>query len=169
MPVVAFATGPQTGSTDVQSRSLVPGIEPGGERVGRAKPALLLVDCFAWMNDVVDAGTTADHQANVVSLKLSQEPDLNPGLLLNIASWQGEKTATANLWNATETQQHFAFHAGTLWAPAYVGIRVGAVQGGVDTVDWNVFLRYEQVEVEWMDWFIMWDFLDNVIDNSSNY
>ncbi len=61
------------------------------------------------------------------------------------------------------------FHAhGTIWAPRLVGWRT-LIGGTWTNYDFQIHIDYDVVEVPWMDWFIMWDFLDNVPDNDEEY
>ncbi len=98
MPVAYFDTGALTTSSDVGGRTLIPGVTPGGQFAGKNKPALLIRD--AWIEqvvDIVDAGVAADFERVMVFLKLSQELDLTPGLLLPVTNLVIQKTATAQL------------------------------------------------------------------------
>ncbi len=109
------------------------------------------------------------------SLKLSQEPDLDPGLLLPVYGFHHEMQqvdASGSVGQAFMASFKDLFHAqGTVWAPAYVGVQVNFSAGaaGLTTWDVDVHLDYEEVEFDWMDWFIHWDFLDNVKNNERQY
>jgi len=171
MPTAIFDTTGLTAGNEVigTQRSLIPGIEPGGSRAGRdLKPALLIVDCRASLQNLADAGTTTDFQTTSVFLKLSQEFGLIPGLELRIADATLAKTATANLWNSIQVQQQFRAQ-GTIWVPRNVGLFVEPGSGGIDTLDWVVELDYERIDIPFMDWFIGWDWLDNIVDNDREY
>ncbi len=169
MPTAFFDSGAITTSGDTVPRQLIPGIEPGGSRVGApTKPALQLRD--VWLEqivDIVDAGVTADFTRAMVFLKLSQESDLSPGLLLPIANIVLKKTTTAQLWNDIEIIHQGDKLAGQIFTPAYVGLRTELSFTG--TVRFIVGLRYERVDIDWMSWFLHWDFLDNITDNSTEY
>ena len=166
MPHKVWNTGAVTATSEIQGASLVPGIEPGGSRAGQAtKPALLLRDAWIVINDLQDSSTNDLDTLNV-ELKLSQELDLTPGLLLGIASVHAGVLGTANQFGAMAINKHFGA-AGTLWAPRIVGLRLTVT--GFTNVNLQVHLDYERVDVPWMDWFIMWDYLDNVADNARDY
>ena len=173
MPHAVFNLGTQTASADLAARPLIPGVEPGGSRVGQAtKPALLIRD--AWI-EIIDwaRSSNADYHQATFYLKLSQELDLTPGLLLPVA------TVHSNMINAsvgntdqpltgTPVMIHSLFHAqGTVWAPRVVGVRM--VEVGTVDIDADLHLDYESVDVPWMDWFIMWEFLDGIADNERQY
>ncbi len=167
MPHAVFNLGTLAATTEARARPLIPGIEPGGSRAGEAmKPALLIRD--AWL-EFQDATTlaTPDLASWLFYLKLSQEADMTPGLQLPIGGVRMGETVTAN--QPTFVAIDDLFHAqGTVWAPRFVGVRV-VENGGATTVNCDVHLDYERVDVPWMDWFIMWDFLDNIIDNELGY
>ncbi len=160
-PVTATATGDITAS----ARALIPGVEPGGSRAGKAtKPALLIRDCFI---NVIDVDGGADDVSRMGwYLKLSQERDLSPGLHLPIGY------AVLGI-NATPTKAFYfekdVFHAqGTIWAPAWIGIHT-VEQGTIGASSAEIHLDYERIDVPWMDWFIMWEFLDNITDGALEY
>ena len=128
------------------------------------KPALLLGDASIEVNDFRPTAA-AGVELLTIFLKLSQELNMNPGLLLPIAevgTHQADATGHApivinNLWKSQ----------GTLWVPRVVGLRQQEV--GALTWDIDVHLDYEVVEVPWMDYFMMWEHLDNVVDNTRDY
>ena len=91
MPVAVFRTGSQTADFEGLFRSLIPGVRPGMgirnifERE-REKAVLLIQDCrVTTINDLNLSSTTDDHEALQIWLKLSQELDGSPGLLLPVA------------------------------------------------------------------------------------
>lgn len=167
MPVANFSPGNQGSSGDFEPRNLIPGISPGGSRVGGpTKPALLILD--AWFQ--VQNWTTAanDFEEVNVWLKLSQEADLTPGQLLPVGAAASFSGATGGTGNAFAVDQRGDKIAGTIWAPKFVGVRLdgGNFPANV-TID--VWLSYEVVDVEWMDWFFYWDYLDNIVDNAKEW
>ena len=171
MPHAVFNLGQQNATVDTGGRSLIPGIEPGGSRAGQAtKPALLIKDAYIEIVDFVDAGASLDYHNLSVYLKLSQETDLTPGLLLLLATIghePKEASAVARFSVNQLVMQYGDKIAGTIWAPRMVGVRfveIGDIQWDID-----VHLDYERVDVPWMDWFIMWEFLDGVVDNERQY
>ncbi len=171
MPTAILDTSGLTAGDEVGDtiRHLIPGVEPGGSRAGRAfKPALLIVDCRASLQNLADAGVAADFQTSSVFLKLSQELDLTPGLELRIADATLGKTATANLWNSIQVQQQFRAQ-GKIFAPRVVGLFVELGSGGIDTLDWVVELEYERIDIPWMDWLLQWEYLDGIVDNEREY
>ncbi|MEE9592363.1 MAG: hypothetical protein V3W28_02140 [Thermoplasmata archaeon] len=170
MPHAVFEPGNVSATADLtaMARSLIPGVEPGmGIRnifeQRRMKRALLIQDAWLEILDVT-SGIAADWNTVLVYLKLSQETDLTPGLILPVASIATEGDTT-NM-QAMHVEQLFQAQ-GTVWAPRLVGLRV--VEVGSQGVTVRVHLDYEVVEVPWEQWFIMWDFLDNVTDNSLEY
>ncbi len=172
MPHAIFNLGSLSASQEASPRTLVPGVEPGGQKAGRDfKPALLIQDC--WVEPVSLAqGATITWESMTYSLKLSQEFDMTPGLELPIAvigSERAQADATGTITAGAEALIKEMFHAqGTVWAPRFVGVRV-VESGSITGYDVDVHLDYERIEVPWMDWFLMWDFLDNVVDNQRDY
>ncbi len=174
MPHAVFDVAQRAGAADVAARELIPGIAPGGSRAGQAtKPALLIRDC--WLEPAPGGASSllaaAGWHQMTYSLKLSQETDLTPGLLLPIACIGGERREISSVGQTDlglNAMIHRLFHAqGTVWAPRVVGVRVE--ETGTAVTDFDVHLDYEVVDVPWMDWFIMWDFLDNIVDNEREY
>ena len=171
MPHAVFNLGVQSGSGNFRARSLIPGVEPGGSRVGQpTKPALLIRDAYCEIQDYTMLGAT-DFNGFRVYLKLSQELDMTPGLILPVAVIGAElDEADATGQNVLGTQQihdHIFRAQGTIWAPRMVAIRLE--ERGTAVLDVDVHLDYEQVDVPWMDWFIMWEFLDGIADNERQY
>ncbi len=165
MPHVVFDPGIKTGGGNFLGRSLIPGIEPGGSRVGfDVKPALLLVDARIEVIDLTTLGL-ANHSTIGVSIKLSQNQSLNPGQDIPVGNLLVGDIGNANGESAIFVHEFFMAH-GTVWAPAYVGIRLNEKAGAL--VNWHLklHLNYEEIEVPFMDWFIMWDYLDNITENT---
>ncbi|MCJ2532028.1 MAG: hypothetical protein LN413_07000 [Candidatus Thermoplasmatota archaeon] len=152
-------------------RELVPGIAPGGSFAGREqKPALLLRDAWVEITDVVYAGGVSDYNGANFLLQLSQDVDLNPALQLpvdrfgNISMAATDTTAEA----ISPLNRDHQFKAqGTIWAPQFVGVRFD--EKGAANFTGFLHLDYEMVMVPWMDWFIMWEFLDNIVDGARDY
>ena len=171
MPHISFDTGTVSALYNGNARSVIPGVEPGGSRVGHpTKPALMIRDCYAEMISMADGDTTADFQRSRVFLKLSQETDLTPGLILPVASIMMSKAAAAQTWDNFQIQQEFKAK-GSIWAPRVVGVHISDVGSTElpDSVRWIVHLDYEQVDIPWMDWFILWDFLDGINDGAREF
>ncbi len=166
MPHAVFDLGNRAATADVpgSARSFVPGIEPGGSRAGKeTKPAFLIKDARLVYNGMISVGSGAAESLQY-SLKLSQEMNLNPGLLLRVGTVVVTGEGTNN--NSVLVEQQFMAQ-GTIWTPRVVGVRV--TESGAIDVDCDVEIDYERIEVPWMDWFIMWDFLDNIVDNERQY
>lgn len=166
MPHVVFETANIVASGDILSRPLIPGIEPGGSRLGHpTKPALLIQDAYMVVND---ATITANDQfwAGHIDLKLSQENGLNPGLLLDVGSLMGGIAATDEAAGSMLQKDEFKAR-GTVWAAAFMGIRVSL--NNLAALNVNVHVDYEAVDIDWMSWFIRWDHLDNITDNDRDY
>lgn len=168
MPHVVFAPATRATTADVTPRPIIPGVEPGGSQAGKNKPVLLIRDCWLEVRNLADTGVTVETQTIEVDLKLSKEQDLSPGLLLSVGRVHAAATATASLYNDVNVEQVFAAH-GTLWAPAFVGLRINFASGSPTAFQCFVHLDYDIVLVPWMDWFIMWEWLDEVPDNSREY
>ena len=169
MPHAVFNLGSQTATADLAARALIPGIEPGGSRAGRdTKPALLIRD--AWL-EVIDFDLTTADDTNMMSyfLKLSQELNLNPGLILPIGAIGSRRTGAGGETGGLHQILRERFDAqGTLWAPRVVGVRV-VETGTVIQADVDVHIDYERIDVPWMDWFLMWEWLDGIGDNEREY
>ncbi len=164
MPHAVYNLGNQNTSVDLLGRPLVPGVEPGGSRAGRdLKPALLIRDAWIEVIGQSTIGATGDELATY-NLKLSQEVDLTPGLLLPVAQVRMSGNATNN----EDVDVDDIFRAqGTIWAPRVVGVRL--VEFGSVNLDVDVHLDYERIDVPWMDWLLMWEFLDGIVDNEREY
>ena len=149
-------------------RQLIPGIEPGGSLAGRSmQPALLIKD--AWIELADWSQGAVDFNQIEIFLKLSQEESLNPGHILELGVVNSHTTrdeAGGSNVSSVNVQQDF-HHRGTLWVPQFVGVRVQEI--GTVVYDLRVLLSYEMVFIPWMEWFILWDFLDNVNDNGEEY
>ena len=171
MPLAHFDVGSQAGSVDTAARTLIPGVEPGGSRAGRAlKPALLIKDAWFTIRDLVlPAGI--DLSVIEVNLKLSQETDLTPGLLLPLGTVLVNQAASSGQRMDAIVVDHTPARAvqGTLWAPRMVGVRLVEAAGDFTSFDIDVFLSYERIDIPWMDWFIAWEFLDGIVDNEREY
>ena len=86
MPHAVFSLGETTGTTRDMPRSLIPGVEPGGSRVGQPmKPALLIINAWAEPISVDVRGAEGINEATY-GLILSQENNLNPGFTLPISA-----------------------------------------------------------------------------------
>ncbi len=171
MPVLEIGTGLQTATTTVfqTMRQLIPGLQPGGSRVGQPmKPALLILDAWAEIlnGSILDANTFNQFR---IDLRLSQEQTGIPGLILPVASWtsqQAEATAVGRYAADLPLRQVFK-NQGTIWAAKYVGVQL--IEVGTATIDVSVFVEYEQILIPFMEWFVKWDFLDHVIDNTKDF
>ncbi len=148
--------GPGEGIRDILAKS-------------RQKRALVIKDAYIEPLAVNFATTSATYNTQLY-LKLSQEPGLVPGLLLPLAFVHTEiDQATAAAFSNPDLLIKDLFHAwGSLWAPRYVGVRIAHSSSPI-SFDFDVHLDYDVVEVDWQDWFMMWDFLDNVVDNERQY
>lgn len=170
MPHAVFNLGPQGTDADLLARTLIPGVAPGmGIRNifarDRTKQALLIQDAWIAMNTRADISVGADASGRW-SLKLSQEASLNPGLLLPVGFY-GFNISTAVGQERWFAEQEFKAQ-GSVWAPRFVGVRYENVVGTI-TLDADLHIDYQVIEVPWWDWLIMWDFLDGVTDNSEEY
>ncbi len=166
MPHVVFESGAVVATSDFASRPLIPGIEPGGSRLGHpTKPALLIQEAKIVVNDL-SITDTDDFWNVLVDLKLSQENSLVPGLLLDVGNLMGAVPATAQALSSIHQEDTFRAQ-GTVWAAAFMGIRFTLVN--VASVNINIHVDYEAVDIDWMSWFIRWDFLDNIVDLDRDY
>ncbi len=166
MPHAVFQTGTQLSATQVLPRQMIPGIEPGGSRVGEPlKPALLINDLWAEI-EAIDMGAGADLKTARMGLKLSQDNDLTPGLILPVFAYQNDLGGA--IGEGRDMQELGHHHIGTVWVPAYVGINVTA-SGNLTDFQASIHLDYDVIDVPFWDWFVMWDFLDNITDDSTEY
>jgi len=169
VPVARFDTGTVSSAADLAIRSLLPGIEPGGSRLGHpTKPALLLKDVKAAIIDAT-APNAADFFSHTVFLKMSQESSLDPGLripLFEVGQFVQEGDATGRF--AAPLIINKLFNAkGSVWVPRHVGLQVAVTASF--SARWFVWLDYEAVDIPWMDWLIRWDYLDNVVNNDTEW
>ncbi len=173
MPHAVFNLGTQSASVDIAGsfRPLIPGIDPGGSRLGHPmKPALLILD--AWMEPVaVNMLSALTINQSTYYLKLSNEHDGSPGLLLPVAAFGGhfiESTTVGRQVSELGAQYMNLFKArGTIWVSRFVGVR--HVELNTVSTDADLHLDYEMIMIPWMDWFMRWDFIDNVVDNARDY
>ncbi len=104
-----------------------------------------------------------DYEEVSVFLALSQEANLDPAQLLPIGQVHSLSEAVAGTGNAIQIDQRGDKIAGTIWAPKFVGIFMDG--GNFPTnVTVEVWLAYDMIDLEWMDWFFHWDYLDNVVN-----
>jgi hypothetical protein len=171
MPHVTFTTGRISSTSEFGARQLVPGIEPGSKIRGlrkarRFRPAMVIRQAYVQLEDIVTPAS-ADIGVAFVELKLSQEQDLTPGLLLPVSQFVVGSTSTANLIQTIMEERLGDFISGTVWVPRFVGVRVG-ITGSIE-IDPTVHLDYDIIQVPWQDWFLMWEFLDNVRNNTREW
>ena len=126
---------------------------------------LMIENAYISLQDFDTA--TEDWHALEIFLKLSQENDMTPGLLLPVAAVYAPATGTTNPSGFTIDQLGDRL-AGTIWAPRNVAVRV-IERGAVVAYQLELHLDYHKVDVPWMDWFIAWDYLDNVVDETVEY
>lgn len=170
MPHAIFDLGPQTAAIEGAVRTLIPGIEPGGSRLGQAlKPALLIQDVWAEVVRMQVQDSAPDFAVVTYMLKLSQELDLNPGLLLPVAQLIASHTAAGADSSGVQVIPLGDKLAGTVWVPKVVGVRAVENQATLAIHHVLIHLEYEMIDIPYWDWFIEWDFLDNVVDNSQDY
>lgn len=133
------------------------------------KRVLLIQNAYAEVIRMVVEDAATDFAIVNYYLKLSQEIDLTPGLLLPVVQLIASHTAAAADPNAIQVIPLGQHLAGTIFAPRFVGIRAEEQSGTLGTHNVFIHLDYEVIEVPWMDWLMMWDFLDNITDNSREY
>ena len=166
MPHAVFDLQSQTGSGDFLPRELIPGVTPGGQFAGKRKPALIIEDAWVEIIDYTVDGAT-DFNAMGVLLKLSQSLDLNPGLVLPIATIGGQSLSGASTFGVGQSLQENFKAQGTVWAPRAVGVRLA--ERGTMTLNLRVHLEFSRLFMEWRDWFVHWEFLDNIVDNERQF
>lgn len=94
---------------------------------------------------------------------------MTPSQVLPIATVIAGATGTANQGDfVTIDDKVGELWAGTIWAPKFVALRLD-ITGSPTNVRMVVHLRYEVVEVPWMDWFLMWETLDGVVDGTREW
>lgn len=167
MPHTHYNTGSQSANGDFAVRPLIPGVEPGGSRAGRSKPALLIRNMEVSFLNVTPAFAGADFEEMRVNFKMSQDVDMDPGLVLRVADMYLVAGGAATGGGQGLHVHKFDYWRGTLWAPAYTAIQLRF--GGPTDADIDLMLDYEVVQVPWQDWFIMWEFLDNVVNDEQDY
>ncbi len=167
MPHAVLALGNQVGTAEGAAREFIPGIAPGGSRLGHpTKPALQIND--AW-SEVLDVDTaTNDSNGFEVFLKLSQELGLDPGLLLPVTEFTILGAGVTNQERMAYVHHEQFGAKGSIWAPRVVGLRI-VERGAIASFNVRVHIDYEMVDVDWMSWFIMWDWLDNIVNNDLEY
>lgn len=160
-----FDDATSTGDVAESVRSLIPGIEPGGSRVGQPlKPALLIHNARILVTNW-DPTNARDYHGITVTLKLSQNQSLNPGLHLLVAVMgeNVEEADTTGRFSSPLVINDLFDGRGSVWAPAFVGARVD-VSGAFDAFSGSIRLTWEQIDIPYIDWFVGWDYLDHITD-----
>lgn len=167
MPLAVFthlADGSEVSATTVSPRrALIPGVEPGGSKVGQPlKPALLIVN--AWVQ-VIDINLLSVNALNMATMDivLSQEVSMDPQFVIPVAQIGMQRTEETTVgFTATSLVINNLFHEhGSIWAPRFVASRI-VEEGTITEARIDLFLEYEMVEIPWVEWFIKWDFLDGI-------
>ncbi len=167
MPIKVFSSSQHSTGTTELATPLIPGVEPGGSRAGQPfKPALLIRDIQVQWQEFVP-GLDSD-LVNAI-LVLSQEQDLTPGMHLDVSSAMAGATDTTLAASAAVVQKLERSHSGTVWAPAWVGIRGERSTGTMSTWRFRLLLDYEVIMIPWVEWFLRWEYLDNIVDAEREY
>ncbi len=154
---------------DIDTKQLVPGIEPGGSRVGMpTKPALLIMDAWIELIDVIHGAGGDDFNQFTGYIKMSQDQDMDPGIILPVAQVGGQRQVVTavgeNIFGNNSVIYKLFHEQGSIWAPKYVSA-AWFEQGGM-SIFATLHLVYEVIEIPWIEWFVKWDFLDNITNNA---
>jgi len=166
MPHQVFNLGDQPAATVDFFRQLVAGqgvaegAVIGASRARRA--AILLQDAWIEVNDF-DAATEDFHQMKY-SLALSNtRPPTTASLLLPVGRIYGSGVGATNP-NAIQTEQLFKAQ-GSIWVAQYIGISIQEA-GAVVIADVDVHLDWTATSIDWWDWFVKWNELEEFPDGS---
>lgn len=124
---------------------------------------LLDLDCSL---QSFDAATEDFHRLQVF-LKLSQEPDMTPGLLLPIKTYLFSGVGATNP-NAIAIDYHARAIVGTMWVAKYWAIRVHEA-GAVVEFAVNMTATFEVVPIDFNSQLLLWEQIDNVTDNEQDW
>jgi hypothetical protein len=148
-------------------RQLVAGVEPGREVViGRSREprrGILIQDAWLEVNDF-DVATEDFHQMKY-SLALSNtRPPTVAALLLPVGRVSQSSDGTTNPDAPLSVEQLFNAQ-GTLWACQWIGVDVQE-SGAVVLADVDVHLDWSGAFLDWWDWFVRWNQLEEFPDGS---
>jgi len=115
------------------------------------------------------ATPASDADSVAFFLMLSQEQDLDPGMILRLGSIMMGAGDTTLENTAVDVQKVTDQWAGSLWAPRFIGVSSARIIGSMTDWSYNVWVHYERVLVPFWDWFMMWELLDNVTDRQEEF
>ncbi len=168
MPHAVLNSGTQTADGVFDFRGLVPGVEPGGSRAGQPfKPALLIQDMWISLTAISTDTGLGDGQIRAF-LKLSQEIGMNPGLRILIEELMVTQASGVADAMTGVTRKKFDYWQGRVYAPRFVALDVD-IRGNIDEFALGLHIDYQRIDVPWLEWFIMWEFLDGVTDSSVEF
>jgi len=167
LPHSVFNIGDQPAAVTDFFRQLVAGQAPAeGMVIGRSRqprPAIQIQDAWIEVNDF-DVATEDFHQIKI-SLALSNtRPPTTASLLLPVGRVSQSSDATTNPDAPLAVEQLFKAQ-GTIWVAQYVGIDVQE-SGAVVISDIDVHLDWNGVSIDWWDWFVKWNQLEEFPDGS---
>ena len=162
-----FNLGDRPAADVVQFRQLVAGVEPGSDLViGRSRnprPAILLQDAWIEVNDF-DVATEDFHQMKY-SLALSNtRPPTTASLLLPVGRVSQSSDGTTNPDAPLSVEQLFKAQ-GTIWAVQNIGVSIQET-GAVVIADVDLHLDWTGTFIDWWDWFVRWNQLEEFPDGS---
>lgn len=174
MPHSVFDMGDLTASRTAFFRQLVAGQAPAeGMVIGRSralKPAILIRD--AWLEVNSFEAFTVGHNQMKYSLALSNtRPPTVASLLLpvgrvslNIVDAGVGNTDQPLTSGSVNVEQLFRAQ-GTVWVAQWIGVAVAEI-GDVSEADIDLHLDWTGATIDWWDWFIKWNELEESPDGS---
>ncbi len=135
-------------------------------RIGASRalrPAIVIMDAWIEVNDF-DVASEDFHQMKY-SLALSNaRPPTIASLLLPVGRVSQSSDGTTNPDAPLAVEQLFKAH-GTIWACQWIGVDVQE-SGAVVLADVDVHLDWGGTEIDWWDWFVKWNQLEEFPDGS---
>ncbi len=167
MPHSVFNLGDQPAAVTGLFRQLVAGQGPAeGLVIGRSRafrPAILIRDAWIEVN-YFDVATEDFHQMKY-SLALSNtRPPTAASLLLPVGRVSQSSDGATNPDAPLSVEQLFRAQ-GTLWVAQWIGVDVQEA-GGVVLADVDVHFDWTGAVIDWWDWFVKWNELEESPDGS---
>lgn len=167
MPHSVFNLGDRPAAVRGFFRQLVAGVEPArGVVIGRSRQprrGILLEDAWIEVNDF-DVETEDFHQMKY-SLALSNtRPPTTAALLLPVGRVSQSSDGATNPDAPLSVEQLFKAR-GTTWACQWIGVDVQEA-GAVVVADVDVHFDWSGISLDWWDWFVKWNQLEEFPDGS---
>jgi len=167
VPHSVFNLGDQPAATVAFFRQLVAGQGPAeGMMIGRSRqprPAIQIQEAWIEVNDF-DVGSEDFHQMKY-SLALSNtRPPTTASLLLPVGRVSQSSDGAANPDAPLDVEQLFKAQ-GSIWVAKWIGVSIQEA-GAVLIADVDLHVDWNGVSIDWWDWFVKWNQLEEFPDGS---